>query len=139
MPSKSSKSSVELKRDRVDILIRERFSSSYMSDAKWVRLLEALVDARSLFESCQVKLVWDESTRDMWIPQFSSFGFAYYRSSMEGMISGTPRGFYTYKEVEWIELSVEAGDAETIALKLEKLGKFELVRGEKSLRLYAYR
>lgn len=110
-----------------------------MSDAKWVRLLEALVGVRSFFELCKVKLVWDESTRDMWIPSSSSFGFAYYQSSMEGMISGTPRGFYKYKEVEWIELSTEEENAESIVLKLKAIGNFELERSDKGIKLYAYR
>lgn len=110
-----------------------------MSDAKWVRLLEALVSVRSLFEFCKVKLVWDDSVRDMWIPSSSSFGFSYYRSSMEGMISGTPRGFYKYKEVEWIELSAEGENAESIVLKLKAIGNFELERSAKGIKLYAYR
>ena len=139
MRSKNSSIPVEFKRARTDTLIRERFASSFMSDAKWVRLLEALVDVRSLFEFCQVKLVWDESTRDMWIPSSSSFGFAYYQSSMEGMISGISRGFYRYQEVEWIELNAETENAESIAFKLKNIGKFELERSQNGLKLYAYR
>lgn len=137
--SKTSSIPVQFKRDRTDALIHERFNSSFMSDAKWVRLLEALVGVRSFFELCKVKLVWDESTRDMWIPSSSSFGFAYYQSSMEGMISGTPRGFYKYKEVEWIELSTEEENAESIVLKLKAIGNFELERSDKGIKLYAYR
>ncbi len=139
MFSKTSSIPVQFSRDRTDTLIHERFNSSFMSDAKWVRLLEALVGVRSLFELCKVKLVWDESTRDMWIPSSSSFGFAYYQSSMEGMISGTPRGFYKYKEVEWIELSAEGENAESIVLKLKAIGNFELERSDKGIKLYAYR
>jgi len=130
---------VQFQREHTDALIRERFNSSFMSDAKWVRLLEALVSVRALFEFCKVKLVWDESTRDMWIPSSSSFGFSYYRSSMEGMISGTPRGFYKYKEVEWIDLSTEGENAESIVLKLKAVGHFELERRDKGIKLYAYR
>lgn len=130
---------VQFQREHTDALIRERFNSSFMSDAKWVRLLEALVSVRALFEFCKVKLVWDESTRDMWIPSSSSFGFSYYRGSMEGMISGTPRGFYKYREVEWIELSAEGEKAQSIVLKLKAIGKFELERSDKGIKLYAYR
>jgi len=139
MSSKTFSISVQFSRDRTDALIRERFNSSFMSNAKWVRLLEALVGVRSLVELCKVKLVWDESTRDMWIPSSSPFGFSYYRSSMEGMISGTPRGLYKYKEVEWIELSAEGENAESIVLKLKAIGNFELERSDKGIKLYAYR
>lgn len=64
-----------------------------------MRLLEVLVQIRPRVESCKVKLVWDEVLREMWIPSGSSLGFDYYPQSMEGMISGTPRGFYSYKEL----------------------------------------
>lgn len=65
MFSKTSNIPVQFSRDRTDTLIRERFKSSFMSDAKWVRLLEALVGIRFLFEFCKVKIVWDKSTTDM--------------------------------------------------------------------------
>lgn len=58
---------------------------------------------------------------------------------MEGMISGTPRGFCKYKEVEWIELSAEGENSESIFLKMKAIGSFELERSEKGIKLYAYR
>jgi hypothetical protein len=126
-------------RDRVDSLIRERFSSSFMSDSKWVRLLEVLVVLQPRVEFCKAKLVWDESLREMRIPESSSLGFDYYRNSMEAMISGSPRGFYLYKEVEWIELLVTEKNAEAVANQIRKAGEFELIPGETGLRIYAYR
>ncbi len=57
----------------------------------------------------------------------------------EGMIPGTPRGFYKYKEVEWIELSAEGENAESIVLKLKYFGNFELERSDKGIKLHAYR
>lgn len=126
-------------RARVDALIRERFSASYMSDAKWVRLLEALVELRPHVGACSVKLVWDEAPRQMRIPSSSAFGFDYYRDAMEGMISGEPRGFYTYREVEWIEFPAKGNDAEAIAGQIARAGKYELVSSETGLRLYAWR
>lgn len=135
----ASKSPAQYKRERVDSLIRERFSSSYMSDAKWVRLLEALVMLRPRIEFCKAKLVWDDVPREMWIPESSSLGFDYYHNSMEAMISGAPRGFYLYKEVEWLEFPARGEDAERVARQIRNAGAFELVPGEAGLRLYAYR
>lgn len=135
----ASKRTAEFERDRVDALIRERFSASFMSNAKWVRLLETLVVLRPRFEFCTAKLVWDDTPRQMWIPESSSLGLDYYRNSMEGMISGAPRGFYLYKEVEWIELPVTGAEAEVIAGQIRNAGEFELAPSEVGLRLYAYR
>ena len=83
--------------------------------------------------------MWDDVPREMRIPESSSLGFDYYRNSMEAMISGAPRGFYLYKEVEWIELPVRGEDADIVASQIRNAGEFELVFGEDGLRLYAYR
>lgn len=135
----TTKSPVEYQRDRVDSLIRERFSSSYMSDAKWVRLLEALVVLQPPIRLCTAKLVWDDEPRAMRIPESSALGTDYYENAMEGMISGAPRGFYRYKEIEWIELPVRGTDANIVASQIRNAGEFEMISSDTGLRLYAYR
>ncbi len=135
----ADKRPVEYARDRVDALIRERFTSSSMSDAKWLRLLEVLVEMQPPLGGCKVKLVWDDAVREMRIPDHDSLGFDYYRSSMEGMISGSPRGFYSYKEIEWLEFPIHGDAATSLARRIAAAGEFDLEASAGGVRLYAYR
>jgi len=55
---------------------------------------------------------------------------------MEGMVSGSPRGWYDYKEIQWIEFPSKAKE---IALLLNSLGQFEYEMIENGIRLFAYK
>ena len=87
----------------LDKIIKNRFSGSFMSNYKWVKLIEILVDNAHLIKKCQVKLIWEEKhLRELLIDEHTSYQFDYYESSMESMISGPPYGWYAYKEIQWI-------------------------------------
>ena len=92
----------DYERSRTDQIIAERFTTSCMSDAKWLRLLDALTATDGLVADCRAKLVWDDRIRYMQIDGMRR-DFDYWPHAMEAMISGIPRGWYDYKEIEWIE------------------------------------
>ncbi|MFD2097708.1 hypothetical protein ACFSJ3_17090 [Corallincola platygyrae] len=110
-----------------------------MSDAKWVKLLSNLSEIAEDNLKTTVKLVWDKSPRSIRIDSDIQFGFDYYISSMESMISGYPKGFYDYRELEWIEVSASSAVLEHIEAKLKSLGQFETEFREKSIRIYGYK
>lgn len=141
---------------KLDRIVLNRFSCSYMSNAKWVKLIKALVHMHPLVRQCQVKLIWDEEIRELCLDEHTTYLFDYYDTVMEAMISGYPKGWYAYKEIEWlsfpldVELPVNknnlcAGtkrvpqDVEAIARGIRELGQFALEQSEKSLMLYAYK
>jgi hypothetical protein len=55
---------------------------------------------------------------------------------MEAMISGKPKGWYDYKEIEWIEFPK---DIVLIFDHLGSIGQFEVERSQAGLRLFAYK
>ncbi|GAA5219071.1 hypothetical protein GCM10025776_34880 [Corallincola platygyrae] len=129
---------LDSKRNKTDAIIRS-FNVALMSDAKWVKLLSNLSEIAEDNLKTTVKLVWDKSPRSIRIDSDIQFGFDYYISSMESMISGYPKGFYDYRELEWIEVSASSAVLEHIEAKLKSLGQFETEFREKSIRIYGYK
>lgn len=76
-----------------------------MSTSKWVKLLAALVDNWFEIKECLVKPLWDEGNpaRRLLLNEHTQYDFDYYATAMESMVSGTPRGWYAYKEIEWLD------------------------------------
>lgn len=74
-----------------------------MNNAKWVKLLDALIKNDHLIPEILLKLVWDENLRKLHLDGTTSWNFDYYPKAMESMVSGRPYGWYAYKEIEWIE------------------------------------
>jgi len=64
-----------------------------LSNAKWVKLLTALVANWKLIEECKVKLIWEDASVERWlrIEDETSYEFDYYASAMEAMIVVIPR------------------------------------------------
>lgn len=138
-------------------LIASSFTSSSMSDAKWFRLLSALSSVERLVLSCRVKLVWDETVRWLSLSDDSEPDFDFWDSAVEAMVSGHPRGWYTYNEFEWIAFPptaevqrnpdnlkagtrVVAQDVAAIGDVIKGTGQFDLEwLSDGSLRLYGYR
>ena len=128
----------DYERSRTDQIIAERFKTSCMSDAKWLRLLDVLTATDGLVARCRAKLIWDDEIRYMQIDGMQR-DFDYWPRAMEAMISGIPRGWYDYKEIEWIEFPTAEQDLRKILSVIESVGQFELDSTDAALRLYAYR
>lgn len=117
-----------------------------MNNAKWVKLLALLVANADLVDNCRVKLIWEEgeATRQLVFDEHTSYNFDYYDSAMESMITGKPRGWYAYNEIEWLDFprfiadKHHRQDIEAIQHKIELLGHFKLELSADYLRLYAY-
>ena len=124
-----------------DNLIKENFSSSYMNNTKWVKLIETLINE---FEEIYVnyKLIYDEVI-DSYLIDILDFEPFF----LEPII---------YKEIQWIEFPDEyefwknknnlkaaeqlyIQDLDSITKVIEKIGKFCLEKFLNSIRIYAYR
>lgn len=147
--------SIKFKRQKTDKIIADNFSTLCMSNAKWIKLLDALSNDEGLVKECIVKLVWDDNTRYMNIDGMQ-YDFDYYAESMEAMISGVPRGWCDYKEVEWCEFpkmakqykdssNLKAGFREVeqnlnrIIEVSQSIGQLETESNKDAYRIYCYR
>ncbi len=135
----------------LDKIIQQKFSASFMSNSKWVKLITALVDNWQEIKECLVKPIWDDEppSRRLLLDEHTHYNFDYYDAAMEAMISGKPRGWYAYREIEWLDfprlVSVQNGkpaasqNLETISQIIGALGQFVIELTTDNLRLYAYR
>ncbi len=115
------------------------FSSSFMNDSKWVKLLCELSENEVLIDHSNVKLIWDDEIRDIYIDDDIAYQFDFYDHSMESMISGYPKGWYDYKEIEWLEMKSDAKNMRKILHLLNSIGQFEIEFTNNKLRLYGYK
>lgn len=121
-----------------------------MNNSKWVKLISALVDNSSLIMECKVKPIWDDSEpkRYLRIDENTQFGFDFYDTAMEAMVSGEPTGWYAYKEIEWLDFPKVTSSVNNklpiqqnlqfIKTIIENLGQYKLEMTQDNLRLYAY-
>jgi hypothetical protein len=136
----------DLKRDdaELDKIILHAGLQALMSNAKWVKLLDTLVQHWHLLRECKVKLIWEGSDMERWLllDEDTRYGFDYYATAMEAMVSGKPRGWYAYKEIEWLELFPSPGDEtqhlDLLQQQIAQLGRFRVERSPNKLHLYAY-
>jgi hypothetical protein len=129
---------------RLDRLISQSFSASFMSNSKWRRLFLALTAP----ELGVHQLVWKFVGRDLPIrgaaPDAECLG--------ETIIRDTSFAPFPYKEIEWIEIpraNIRPGD-ESVPFKhrpqdpeaaqriLDALGQFEMTLLPEGLRVYGY-
>lgn len=134
-------------REQLDKIIREKHLTTLMNNRKWVKLISTLVAHAAEIKQCNVKLIWEDEPilRELLFDEDTGYNFDYYETSMEAMISGNPKGWYEYKEIEWLDFPRFIKDSDTTGQNLERiqklfleLGEFETHLDENNLRLYAY-
>ncbi|NML64992.1 hypothetical protein HHL22_07210 [Hymenobacter sp. RP-2-7] len=137
---------------QLDKLIAANSLLPYMSNRKWVKLLHALITHADEVQECRVKLLWEAEgqMRHLLFDENTSFGFDYYQEAMEAMVSGPPRGWYGYREIEWLDFPRIATRREgrppmpiTQNLKfiqavVNQVGKFHIELEDNNLRVYCY-
>ncbi len=124
-------------RNKLESIISS-YSGCLMSVSKWVKVFDCIRAIEDSNRTASAKLVWDEEVRDLSIDDSLQFGLDYYGASMESMLSGYPKGFYDYKELEWVEFHSSDENLDAIEKSLNKLGQFELERTASGVKLFAY-
>lgn len=125
-------------RNKTDKLIAQ-YSASLMSDAKWVKLLDALSSIENLQCQATVKLVWDDTPRDFRLDDDLQYQFDYYDKSMEAMISGYPKGWYDYKEIESLTITSTHEQLNIIIKAIHSIGRLETSYTPTEIKILAYR
>ena len=127
------------KSKNIDELISKNYSSSYLNNTKWFKLIDVLTNEEEVF--INFKLIYDDVIEGY---LFDSTDFKpYFLEPIK------------YKEVEWIKFpndfqywintnNLKAGkkiykqDFKAIKAKIESIGKFKIEESENKLKLYAY-
>lgn len=134
--------------EKIDKLIKDKYTASFMSNAKWVKLIQLLVDNYELIKCCHVKLIYDNKMRHMKITGHEQYDLDFYSDSMESMVTNPiVRGWTLYKEIEWIdfptalESNKEIIKQDIIKIKqcINGLGRFNEEVTNEYYRIYAYK
>jgi len=111
--------------ERLDSIISREYSASYMSNSKWVKLLKAVCVHHADIPALNYKLVYSDEIKTTYIEEYE-----------EHIDNNWFREPLIYKEIEWLEFPVIGN--QNLELALNKLGQFQLVKTDTSIRVLGY-
>lgn len=119
-----------------------QFSQQLMSNSKWVRLIEAIVNNADDFKKIQFKKIQNVRIGELYLDKDSIFEFDYWQSGFEG--NNSFNDWLEYKEIEYLIFpknvdSNNIQNLEEIKLIIEKVGQFNLEIDEDELKLICYK
>ncbi|MDW8852074.1 DUF6678 family protein [Flavobacterium sp. MMLR14_040] len=130
---------------KLDKTIQQNFSSSYMSNQKWVKLINAFVANSEWIKKVEVKKILDERVGLLYISNDFAYQFDYWNIGFES--SHSFGGWLLYKEIEFISFPskfqngklIEEQNLNRIKEIINKVGLFELVEQDGELILFGYK
>ncbi|MDX1830528.1 MAG: hypothetical protein R3342_13390 [Lutibacter sp.] len=121
-----------------------RFSEHLMSNSKWVRLIDRLVDGSSWIEKIEFKKVQNEQIGELYLEEDTTYGFDYWQNGFEG--HNSLGGWLTFKEIEYLIFPKTVGTEplkEQNLIKIQELienvGQFVLDTNKDRIKLICYR
>lgn len=132
--------------EQIDLEIEKaisRFSLHLMSNAKWVRLIDKLIENIDQVKKVQFKKVQKDSIGELYLNEDTTFEFDYWENGFEG--HNSLGGVLSFKEIEYLvfprvidsENNIEQ-DLEQIMNLITNIGQFDLDFNENSLKLTCY-
>lgn len=130
---------------KLDSKIKEKFSANFMSNAKWIKLIDGLVQNAEQIKRINFRKVLDEKIDQLYISKDLCFDFDYWKIGFEGMNS--LNGWLLYKEIEWISFpsefiddrnNVDSQDIEEIEKILKQIGAFRISKDNTELKISCY-
>ena len=129
--------------EKIEKIILEKYTASFMNNAKWVKLIGKIVENFHIIKKCTVKLIYDDEIRILNITGNEQYDFDFYSNSMEGMLTNPiVPGWTVYKEIEWISFPCDTDvvqDILKIKEQIQMLGHFNDELTDNYFRIYAYR
>jgi hypothetical protein len=120
-----------------------RFSQHLMSNSKWVRLINKLVENADKVLRIEFKKVQNDQIGELYLNEDTSFGFDYWQNGFEG--HNSIGGWLTFKEIEYLVFpklvslnNKTEQDLETIMELINSVGQFSLDINENRLKLTCY-
>ena len=121
-----------------------RFSQHLMSNSKWVRLIDKLVENIDKVKKVEFKKVHKDQVGQLCLNEDTTFEFDYWENGIEG--HNSLGGWLTFKEIEYLifprvidfKNNVEQ-DLEQIMKLIITVGEFNLDLNESTLKLTCYK
>jgi len=125
--------------------INKRFSNHCLSNSKWVKLIEKIVENSIIIRRIEFKKVLSEEIGTLYIDENTTFEFDYWKSGFEGLNSFG--GWLMYKEIEYLifpkyfslEKKNEYQDIIEIKNIIKTIGQFEFITEGDNLKLLCYK
>ena len=118
-----------------------KFSYHLMSNSKWVKLIEKLVENIDQILKIEFKKVLDDRIGEIYLEEDTTFDFDYWINGFEGMNS--LKGWILYKEIEYLKFpkSTSQGEQNINNIKniIESIGHFDFIENENELILLCYK
>ena len=118
-----------------------KFSYHLMSDSKWVKLIEKLIENIDQIFKIEFKKVLDDRIGEIYLEEDTTFDFDYWINGFEGMNS--LKGWILYKEIEYLKFpkTTSQGEQNIINIKkiIESIGHFDFIENENELILLCYK
>ena len=121
-----------------------RFSEHLMSNSKWVRLIDRLVEDADKIKKIKFKKVQKDQIGELYLKEDTTFGFDYWQNGFEG--HNSLGGWLTFKEIEYLifpkvidrEAQLEQ-DLDQIKELIKSVGQFSLDIDDDRIKLICYR
>ncbi|MGO4709207.1 hypothetical protein AB4Y90_08825 [Chryseobacterium sp. 2TAF14] len=119
------------------------FSQHLMSNSKWVRLIDGLVDNIEKVRKIQFKKVQNDKIGELYLDENTIYEYDYWQNGFEG--SNSFGEWLEYREIEYlifpkiIDSKNNVQDLEDIKLNIEKIGHFFFELNENELKLICYK
>jgi len=115
-----------------------KFSQQFMSNSKWVRLVEAIVDNSQEFKKIQFKKIQSDRIGELYLNKDSIFEFDYWQTGFEGNNS-----FGEWLEYKEIELLIFPKTLHQNIFKIQEIiisiGEFYMEINKNELKLLCYK
>lgn len=130
---------------KLEFEIKSRFKTSLMSNSKWKRLIENIIENSSLFQRIEFKKIIDDRIGHLFIDENTKYKLDYWDFGFEGLNSLS--GWLLFKEIEFLRFpktyKLQEGqikqDTQKIKSIIDAIGKFDLDENEEFLFLYCYK
>ena len=115
-----------------------------MSNSKWVRLIDRLVEDADKIKKIKFKKVQKDQIGELYLKEDTTFGFDYWQNGFEG--HNSLGGWLTFKEIEYLifpkvidrEAQLEQ-DLDQIKELIKSVGQFSLDIDDDRIKLICYR
>ncbi len=120
------------------------FTEHLMSNSKWVRLIDKLVEESNEVQKIEFKKVQNEQIGEIYLEKDTTYGFDYWQNGFEG--HNSLGGWLTFKEIEYLifpkVIKIEPLKIQSL-VKIKELiksvGEFALDIDEERIKLICYR
>lgn len=120
-----------------------RFSQQFMSNSKWIRLIEKLIENADEILKVEFKKVQKDQIGELYLDKDSTFGFDYWQNGFEG--HNSPGGILSFKEIEYLIFPKVVDlenhifqNLEQIGALINSVGNFTLDMNAERLKLICY-